>query len=72
MYDQTVLIDINEFLGKTMMTKTEFAKRIGCPHCTVSRWLNGHVRVSPAFVMVIRAFIKNYKPARTKAKLKGA
>lgn len=68
MRDNGIVNEINNFLNKTGMGKVELSTRLGCPHCTVSRWLNNHCAVSPAWAFRIKEFIKTYKPSRVTAK----
>lgn len=59
--EKNIINEIRDFLDKSGVNTVQLAKQLGCPYCTVSRWLNGHQSPSPVWQRAIRSFIKKHK-----------
>lgn len=66
------LTEINNFLNKVQMNKTDFARSLDMRYSTIYRWLKGILAPTPSTMNHVRLFIKHYKPSRIKAKRKNA
>lgn len=49
---------IRKYIKVNGITQTRFAEDIGTTKFTLSRWMNGKSKPSPAYVQIIESFIK--------------
>ena len=68
METEQFISEINQFLNRVKMNKTDLAKHLDYPYSTISRWFNFHLPPRPSAINHVRLFMKTYKPGRIKAK----
>jgi DNA-binding transcriptional regulator YiaG len=49
---------IKKYMIRKRISQSEFARRIGTSRFTLSRWMNGRSKPSPAYVQIIESVIK--------------
>ena len=54
MTDREIVAKIKAYMQRHNLRQWQFAKKINVPERTVSRWLNGHTKISGAYLRVLK------------------